>query len=81
MNPKFVSFFPLVPDSRLIKFRALKQWIDEIHEHCPGVKVCLVALKCDLREDPIARERVAKYGDEMVEYEQVCSPSIISGYV
>ena len=45
------------------------------------MKVCLVALKCDLREDPIARERVAKYGDEMVEYEQVCSPSIISGYV
>lgn len=33
--------------------------------------MCLVALKCDLREDPIARERVAKYGDEMVEYEQV----------
>jgi len=48
-----------------------KQWIDEIHEHCPGVKVCLVALKCDLREDPMARERVRKYGDEMVEYEQV----------
>ncbi|GAA5843064.1 hypothetical protein JCM5353_004972 [Sporobolomyces roseus] len=46
------------------------KWIDEIHEHCPGVKVCLVALKCDLREDPLARERVRKYGDEMVEYEQ-----------
>ncbi|GAA5877094.1 hypothetical protein JCM16303_006164 [Sporobolomyces ruberrimus] len=46
------------------------KWIDEILEHCPGVKVCLVALKCDLREDPIARERVRKYGGEVIEYEQ-----------
>ncbi|GAA5986694.1 hypothetical protein JCM5350_001455 [Sporobolomyces pararoseus] len=46
------------------------KWIDEILEHCPGVKICLVALKCDLREDPIARERVRKYGGEMIEYEQ-----------
>ncbi|GAA6063631.1 hypothetical protein JCM10212_000132 [Sporobolomyces blumeae] len=45
------------------------KWIDEILEHCPGVKICLVALKCDLREDPLARERLGKYGEEMVEYE------------
>ncbi|GAA5899607.1 uncharacterized protein JCM6883_005272 [Sporobolomyces salmoneus] len=46
------------------------KWIDEIHEHCPGVKICLVANKCDLRDDPIARERVQKHGGEMIEYEE-----------
>ncbi|GAA5850507.1 hypothetical protein JCM3766R1_003519 [Sporobolomyces carnicolor] len=46
------------------------KWVDEILEHCPGVKICLVANKCDLREDPVARERVRKYGGEMIEYEQ-----------
>ncbi|OCT51918.1 GTP-binding protein RHO3 [Cladophialophora carrionii] len=27
------------------------KWIAEIHEHCPGVKIVLCALKCDLREE------------------------------
>jgi Rho family protein len=27
------------------------KWIAEINEHCPGVKIVLVALKCDLREE------------------------------
>jgi len=27
------------------------KWISEIAEHCPGVKIVLVALKCDLREE------------------------------
>lgn len=45
------------------------------------MKVCLVALKCDLREDPIARERVARYGDEMVEYEQVRFHSSAADYL
>jgi Rho family protein len=26
------------------------KWINEIEENCPGVKIVLVALKCDLRE-------------------------------
>jgi Rho family protein len=26
------------------------KWKDEIQENCPGVKIVLVALKCDLRE-------------------------------
>jgi Rho family protein len=26
------------------------KWITEIAENCPGVKIVLVALKCDLRE-------------------------------
>ncbi|GAA6012586.1 hypothetical protein JCM11491_005443 [Sporobolomyces phaffii] len=46
------------------------KWIEEIREHCPGVKICLVALKCDLREDAAARERVRRYGEEIIEYEQ-----------
>ncbi|KAN0074369.1 GTP-binding protein RHO3 [Elaphomyces granulatus] len=27
------------------------KWISEIQEHCPGVKMVLAALKCDLRTD------------------------------
>lgn len=27
------------------------KWTAEINEHCPGVKIVLVALKCDLREE------------------------------
>ncbi|RMZ84196.1 hypothetical protein DV738_g625, partial [Chaetothyriales sp. CBS 135597] len=27
------------------------KWMQEIHEHCPGVKMVLCALKCDLREE------------------------------
>lgn len=28
------------------------KWVGEILEHCPGVNVVLVALKCDLRPGP-----------------------------
>lgn len=27
------------------------KWLTEISEHCPGVKIVLCALKCDLREE------------------------------
>jgi Rho family protein len=27
------------------------KWINEINEYCPGVKIVLCALKCDLREE------------------------------
>ena len=27
------------------------KWIEEIAEHCQGVKIVLLALKCDLREE------------------------------
>jgi Rho family protein len=27
------------------------KWVDEISENCPGVKMVLTALKCDLRKD------------------------------
>ncbi|KAG6812835.1 Rho GTPase [Tricholoma furcatifolium] len=46
------------------------KWIDEILEHCPGVKLVLVALKCDLRDDRGVRERLQRYGTHAVEYEE-----------
>ncbi|GAA5857080.1 hypothetical protein JCM8547_007947 [Rhodosporidiobolus lusitaniae] len=45
------------------------KWIDEIRNNCPGVKICLVALKCDLREDWTVREKLARRGEAIVEYE------------
>ncbi|KAL8286230.1 hypothetical protein RQP46_004718 [Phenoliferia psychrophenolica] len=39
---------------------SLENWIDEILELCPGVKLCLVALKCDLREDPATQAKLAR---------------------
>jgi Rho family protein len=32
------------------------KWVGEIAENCPGVKIVLVALKCDLRENDEADE-------------------------
>ncbi|KAK9894748.1 GTP-binding protein Rho3 [Cystobasidium minutum MCA 4210] len=46
------------------------KWLEEIHEHCPGVKLCLVALKCDLREDAATRERLSRHGEAPVQYEE-----------
>ncbi|KAH8926093.1 hypothetical protein BT69DRAFT_1348286 [Atractiella rhizophila] len=45
------------------------KWIHEIIEHCEGVKLCLVALKCDLRDDPGTREKLQRFGQHPVEYE------------
>jgi len=46
------------------------KWLDEIVTHCEGVKICLVALKCDLREDPETRRRLAAHRETPVEYEE-----------
>jgi len=35
-----------------------------------GVKLALVALKCDLREDEGTKERLAKYGEKCISYEE-----------
>jgi Rho family protein len=50
------------------------KWKQEIEENCPGVKLVLVALKCDLREkhndddDTAEAEREPKR--PMIEYKQ-----------
>ncbi|KAJ6118222.1 hypothetical protein N7471_013689 [Penicillium samsonianum] len=36
------------------------QWIEEANERCPGVRIILVGLKKDLREDPLAIEEMRK---------------------
>ncbi|KAI0924803.1 Rho GTPase [Taiwanofungus camphoratus] len=46
------------------------KWIDEVLEYCPGVKLVLVALKCDLRDDRAVQERLARYGMRTVQYEE-----------
>ncbi|KAI0305951.1 small GTPase superfamily [Multifurca ochricompacta] len=46
------------------------KWLDEILEYCPGVKLVLVALKCDLRDDASTKERLARYGMQTVQYEE-----------
>ncbi|RXW23972.1 hypothetical protein EST38_g1866 [Candolleomyces aberdarensis] len=46
------------------------KWLDEILEYCPGVKLVLVALKCDLREDRAVKERLQRYGGHTVQYEE-----------
>src|SRR5271170_5563058 len=35
-----------------------------------GVKLALVALKCDLRDDEVTKERLAKYGEKCISYEE-----------
>ncbi|PWN50820.1 Rho3 GTP binding protein [Violaceomyces palustris] len=46
------------------------RWMDEIAEHCPGVKIVLIALKCDLRDDQAVQEKLARSGDSPLTYEK-----------
>ncbi|KAF5355305.1 hypothetical protein D9758_005982 [Tetrapyrgos nigripes] len=46
------------------------KWLDEILEYCPGVKLVLVALKCDLRDDWPVKERLSRYNAHPVQYEE-----------
>jgi Rho family, other len=57
-----------------------EKWYEEIAKHCEGtcppcstyigVKIALVALKCDLREDDATKERLARYGEKCISYEE-----------
>ncbi|KAI1816140.1 putative RHO3 protein [Poronia punctata] len=51
------------------------KWIGEIQENCPGVKLVLVALKCDLRENNEEDEDATAEGNQrekkpMIDYNQ-----------
>ncbi|RXK39186.1 rho family protein [Tremella mesenterica] len=46
------------------------KWIQEVNQYCPGVKVILVALKCDLREDVTVKEKLARRNMRTVSYEE-----------
>jgi len=46
------------------------KWVDEILEYCPGVKLVLVALKCDMREDQPTLDRLSRTGAHPVDYEE-----------
>ncbi|KIK61559.1 hypothetical protein GYMLUDRAFT_42561 [Collybiopsis luxurians FD-317 M1] len=46
------------------------KWLDEILEYCPGVKLVLVALKCDLRDDYSVKERLQRFAAQPVQYEE-----------
>jgi Rho family protein len=41
------------------------KWIEEISENCPGVKLVLTALKCDLRKDEFLNDN-----PNVITYEQ-----------
>ncbi|CAG8615259.1 6092_t:CDS:2, partial [Acaulospora morrowiae] len=46
------------------------KWTNELLEYCPGVKIVVVALKCDLREDIIAVRNMQRQGERPVTYEE-----------
>jgi len=46
------------------------KWIDEIRHYCPGVKIAVVALKCDLRADVVVQDKLAQQMMRPVEFEQ-----------
>ncbi|TFY72316.1 hypothetical protein EVG20_g696 [Dentipellis fragilis] len=59
-----------LPHSTCAYLLTVWQWLDEILEYCPGVKLVLVALKCDLRDDRTVKDRLARYGMQTVQYEE-----------
>ncbi|GAA6049557.1 hypothetical protein JCM3770_000846 [Rhodotorula araucariae] len=46
------------------------KWIDEIRHYCPGVKIAVVALKCDLRTDAVVCEKLEQHMMRPVQYEE-----------
>ncbi|KAI5214460.1 hypothetical protein E4T41_09895 [Aureobasidium subglaciale] len=46
------------------------KWVAEIAENCPGVKLVLVALKCDLREQANDDEESAEPKRPMIDYKR-----------
>ncbi|KAF8311390.1 ras-domain-containing protein [Clavulina sp. PMI_390] len=46
------------------------KWMDEILEYCYGVKLVLVALKCDLRDDPNVIRNLQARGQHPCQYEE-----------
>lgn len=44
------------------------KWVAEIAENCPGVKLVLVALKCDLREQD--QDDMAEAKGPLIDYKQ-----------
>jgi len=46
------------------------KWMDEIIEYCQGVKIVLVALKCDLRDDPNVVRTLSRQGMHPCQYEE-----------
>ena len=52
-------------DSRDSLENVESKWVGEIAENCAGVKLVLVALKCDLREDDVREEMGDK---ELINY-------------
>ncbi|ORX90984.1 hypothetical protein K493DRAFT_54440 [Basidiobolus meristosporus CBS 931.73] len=46
------------------------KWLDEILEYAPGVKIVLVALKCDLRKDEKTLYNLAEVKDAPISYDE-----------
>jgi Rho family protein len=47
------------------------RWLDEVGDHCPDVKIVLVALKCDLRDDEATIAKLQHHNMHPVLYEEV----------
>jgi len=57
-------------DSPVSLENAETKWIQEVNEFCAGVKIVLVALKCDLRDDLHVREKLARRSLHPVTYDE-----------
>ncbi|KDN52352.1 hypothetical protein K437DRAFT_254334 [Tilletiaria anomala UBC 951] len=56
-------------DRRISLENVENKWVPELQENCPGVKVVLAALKCDLRSEGAFLEKLAQRGETPVDYE------------
>lgn len=57
-------------DSRDSLENAQTRWVSEIIDHCEGVKLVLVALKCDLRNQEDADDSTLQHPDGTISYEE-----------
>ena len=51
-------------------FRKVKDWVEEVREHCPNAKVFVVLTKLDLRNDPATNEQMKELGETLISEEE-----------
>lgn len=64
-------------DNRESLDNIMYRWLDIVQEHRPNVKIVLVALKCDLRDDETTILKLQQSNQHPVLYEEVGLPDSI----
>lgn len=75
----FVLCYSVVEPAGFENLKA--RWLAELRKHAPGAPFVLVATKCDLRDDPVTRAKLAHAGKRAVTREEGVAAQVEMGAV